>query len=127
MRGDSGAGRCARIRDSSRPGQIFGATSSFSSGAVRIARWRSAMRRRSICCWRGGFVVNANAIVQLLLFVGVLLALVWPLGTYMARVYQGQSVFGLDRLIGPVERLIYRMSGVRASDEMNWKTYATAV
>jgi K+-transporting ATPase ATPase A chain len=59
----------------------------------------------------------------------VLLALAKPLGRYMARVYEGQPT-ALDRLLGPLERLIYRLCGVRADRpeaEMDWKTYAFAM
>jgi K+-transporting ATPase ATPase A chain len=56
----------------------------------------------------------------------VLLALVKPLGAYMARVYDGQPC-GLDRVMGPVERLVFRLARVRASEDMGWKTYASAV
>ena len=49
-----------------------------------------------------------------------------PLGSYMARVYEGQST-GLDRVLGPLERLIYRLSGVQAKTEMNWKVYSVAM
>src|SRR6185295_18686723 len=41
-----------------------------------------------------------------------------------ARVYEGKSLFGLDRVLGPCERLIYRLSGVRPDEEMDWKVYA---
>jgi K+-transporting ATPase ATPase A chain len=44
----------------------------------------------------------------------------------MARVYEGQSV-GLNRVLGPVERLLYRLFGTREDQEMNWKTYAIAM
>lgn len=68
--------------------------------------------------------MSMNAIVQLALFVVVLLLLVKPLGAYMAAVYEGRSV--VNRVFGPVERLIYRVMGVREDDEMGWKTYALA-
>ncbi len=70
--------------------------------------------------------MTANGVFQLVLYVGVLLALAKPLGAYMARVYEGRP-FGLDRVLGPVERLIYRLSGVRPDEEMNWKNYAIAM
>ena len=44
----------------------------------------------------------------------------------MARVYQGERVF-LTPAAGPVERLIYRIAGLRADEEMDWKTYALAM
>ena len=70
--------------------------------------------------------MTALAVAQLVVFVGVLLALAKPLGLYMARVYEGRPC-GLDRALGPCERFFYRASGVRASDEMNWTQYAVAM
>jgi potassium-transporting ATPase potassium-binding subunit len=69
--------------------------------------------------------MTVNGIFQIVLYLSVLLVLVKPLGSYMAKVYQGGS-FGLDLILGPVERLIYRMFGIRPADEMSWKTYAGA-
>ncbi|MGC8669179.1 MAG: potassium-transporting ATPase subunit KdpA [Chthonomonadales bacterium] len=63
--------------------------------------------------------------VQIVAFLATLLVLVKPLGSYMARVYEGRRV-SLDRLLGPVERLIYRFCGVRPDEEMDWQTYAVA-
>ena len=70
--------------------------------------------------------MTANGVLQLLLYMVVLLALVKPLGWFMARVYMGKPC-GLDRVLGPVERLIYRLSGIKASEEMGWKRYTGAV
>ncbi len=70
--------------------------------------------------------MTANGIVQVALYVVVLIALAKPLGGYMARVYQSQP-FGLDKVLGWLERLIYRLSGVRPDQEMGWKTYAVAM
>jgi K+-transporting ATPase ATPase A chain len=70
--------------------------------------------------------MNTYLWVEIGLFVAVLLALVKPLGWYMARVYQGEP-FGLDRVLVPVERHIYRLCGIRPDEEMNWKVYAFAV
>jgi potassium-transporting ATPase potassium-binding subunit len=70
-----------------------------------------------------------NGMLQLLLYMVVLLALAKPLGRYMAQVYDGQPT-GLDRVFGPLERLIYRLCRVRAGHpeaEMGWKTYAFAM
>ena len=70
--------------------------------------------------------MTANGWLQLGFFMLVLLALAKPLGEYMARIYENRP-FGLDRLLGPLERLIYRLSGVRADEEMTWKGYALAM
>ncbi len=69
--------------------------------------------------------MTVNGMVQIGIYVLILLAMVKPLGGYMARVYQGEC-FGLNRILGPVERLIYRMLGIGPEDEMSWKTYAVA-
>ncbi len=70
--------------------------------------------------------MTTNAILQVLVFFGVLLALVKPLGWYMARVYEGKPC-GLDLLLGPLERAMYRLCGVRPTDEMDWKHYGVAM
>jgi len=69
--------------------------------------------------------MTANATAQLLLYLVVLVVLVKPLGAYMARVYQGQP-FGMDRALGWLERLIYRLGGVDPAREMTWRVYAWA-
>jgi K+-transporting ATPase ATPase A chain len=71
--------------------------------------------------------MSTNGWIQLALYMAVLLLLVKPLGGYMARVYQGQPVFGLERILGPVERLVYRLCGIRPEQEMVWVGYATAM
>jgi K+-transporting ATPase ATPase A chain len=70
--------------------------------------------------------MNVYAIFQMVFFLGVLLALAKPLGWYMARVYEGKPC-GLDKLLGSVERWIYRICGVEPGREMSWKTYALAM
>ena len=70
--------------------------------------------------------MTANGIFQIALYLVVLIALAKPLGSYMARVYQNQPV-ALGRALGGLERLIYRWSGVRPTDEMGWKTYAATM
>jgi K+-transporting ATPase ATPase A chain len=70
--------------------------------------------------------MNAVGILQIVLYVVVLVALAKPLGAFMARVYQGERTF-LSPLLGPVERVIYRLGGVNAGGESNWKRYAAAV
>ncbi len=70
--------------------------------------------------------MNALGVVQILLFIAVLVALVKPLGTFMARVYDGERTF-LSPVLEPIERGIYRLAGVRPSAESNWKRYALAL
>jgi K+-transporting ATPase ATPase A chain len=70
--------------------------------------------------------MTANGIFQLVFYVVVLLALAKPLGAYMARVWEGRRV-ALERVLGWLERLIYRAGGIRAGEETGWKTYAAAM
>jgi potassium-transporting ATPase potassium-binding subunit len=70
--------------------------------------------------------VTANGYLQLILYLVVLLALAKPLGLYMARVYEGRAP-GLEPALGPLERLCYRLGGVRREEEMGWKAYAGAM
>ena len=70
--------------------------------------------------------MTLNGVLQIVLYLVVLAALAKPLGWYMARVYEGQST-PLDRVLGPVERLLYRLFGTRPDQEMDWKTYAVAM
>ena len=70
--------------------------------------------------------MTANGTFQIVLYLVVLIALAKPLGAYMARVYQNQPFF-LGRALGGLERLIYRWSGIRPTEEMGWKTYAATM
>ena len=70
--------------------------------------------------------MSANGYFQLALYLGVLLALAKPLGTYMARIYDGRPAI-LNTLGAPLERLIYRICGVDPAKEMRWTQYAFAM
>src|SRR5438270_13927871 len=70
--------------------------------------------------------MTANAWTQLAIFLLALLAAVKPLGWFMARVYQGQPC-GLDRVLGWLERALYRLASIDPRSEMPWTTYAIAV
>jgi K+-transporting ATPase ATPase A chain len=70
--------------------------------------------------------MTAHALTSSLLFVLLLLALALPLGSYMARVYAGEATLA-GKVVGPIERLLYRCAGVRPKDEMAWTDYAVAV
>jgi len=72
--------------------------------------------------------MTGNMHLQMLIYLAALLLLVKPLGWYMARVFDGgEKPCGLDRVLGPVERLIYRASRINPATEMTWKRYALAV
>jgi potassium-transporting ATPase potassium-binding subunit len=69
--------------------------------------------------------MTGPTLVQFALYLVVLVALVKPLGLYMAHVFQGERTW-LDRVLGPLERALYRFSGIKAEVEMGWRTYAAA-
>jgi K+-transporting ATPase ATPase A chain len=70
--------------------------------------------------------MTASALLQLGIYLAVLLALAKPLGVFTARVYDGEPT-PLDRVMGPLERLVYRLCGLRPERGMTWKTYAVAM
>ncbi len=70
--------------------------------------------------------MSANGLLQIALFLGVLIALVKPLGWYMAQVYEGKLP-AFVRWIQPVENIFYRLCGVDSRQEMRWTRYALAM
>ena len=70
--------------------------------------------------------MTGNMQLQMLIYLAALFLLVKPLGWYMARVFEGKPC-GLDRILGPVERLIYRAGRINQAAEMTWKRYTAAV
>ncbi len=70
--------------------------------------------------------MSANGWLQFALYSLILLATVPPVGVYLARVFEGQRTW-LDPVLRPIERLIYRLCGVNAKEEMNWREYAFAL
>ncbi len=70
--------------------------------------------------------MTASSFALLLVFLAMALLCVKPLGLYMANVMEGQPIWPL-RLCAPIERLIYKLCGVRASEDMGWKKYAVAL
>lgn len=70
--------------------------------------------------------MNAAGILQIGLYVLVLILLAWPLGQWMGRIFEGDIPRWLAWL-KPLERLSYRLCGVRETQEMGWQRYALAV
>jgi potassium-transporting ATPase potassium-binding subunit len=66
--------------------------------------------------------MTANGIVQLALFFGIIVLLTKPMGSYMARVFQGEKTL-LAPVLGPVERVFYKLFGVNEDEDMPWTTY----
>ena len=70
--------------------------------------------------------MTGNGYLQLGLYLAVLLASAWPLGSYMARIYRGDIPVFI-RCLRPLERGIYRLAGVHDDDAMPWTRYTFAV
>ncbi len=70
--------------------------------------------------------MTPNGWLQIGLFLLVIFALAKPLGIFMARVFAGEKTF-LDPVMRPVERLLYRVTGVDETKEMPWTEYAIAM
>jgi K+-transporting ATPase ATPase A chain len=98
---DLSAGRVAAPPDSELPSRQSGETSTFPG--MKIPDW-----------------------LQLILIGSILAVLIVPVGRWMARVYAGERTI-LTPLTGPLERGLYRISGIDASEEMDWKAFAIAM
>jgi len=70
--------------------------------------------------------MSANGWFQFAIFSAILLASVRPVGIYLARVLEGERTW-LDPVLRPIERLIYKLCGIHADKEMNWREYAYSV
>lgn len=70
--------------------------------------------------------MNERDFLQVALFLGALIALTPLLGQWMAAVSAGEKTF-LTPVLGGLEALIYRLSGIDTRREMNWKRYVGAL
>jgi K+-transporting ATPase ATPase A chain len=70
--------------------------------------------------------MTANGWLQILLFLLVIFAVAKPLGVFMTRVFSREKTF-LDPLLRPLERLLYKLTGVDERREMRWTEYAIAM
>jgi potassium-transporting ATPase potassium-binding subunit len=70
--------------------------------------------------------MTLNGWLQIVVFLALIFAITKPLGIFMARVFAREKTF-LDPLLRPIERLLYRVTGVDESHEMRWTEYATTM
>ena len=70
--------------------------------------------------------MSANGWFQFAVFSVILLASVRPVGIYLARVLEGERTW-LDPVLRPIERFIYKLCGIHADKEMNWREYVYSV
>jgi len=70
--------------------------------------------------------MTLNGWLQILLYCGIVLALVKPLGGYMTRVFSGERTL-LSPVLVPIERGLYALSGTSEREEQHWTTYAISM
>lgn len=70
--------------------------------------------------------MSANGWLQIVIFLALILAVTKPMGVFMTRVFNRERTF-MDPVLRPIERLIYRLTGVDENHEMRWTEYAFAM
>ncbi|WP_189020013.1 potassium-transporting ATPase subunit KdpA [Paenibacillus marchantiophytorum] len=65
-------------------------------------------------------------LLQVVITLGIIMLLVKPVGSYLVNVF-GYEKSGLDRIFAPIERVSYRIMGVKEEEAMGWKKYIGAV
>ena len=65
--------------------------------------------------------------IQLALYLGILLVITKPLGLYLVQVLDVKGRTWLDPILGPLERLTYRLGGVDSDKEQHWKQYTISM
>ena len=70
--------------------------------------------------------MTLNGWLQILIFFLIVLAVTKPLGVFMAHVFNREKTF-LDRVLRPIERLIYKLTRVDETREMRWTEYAVSM
>src|SRR6202049_1589666 len=70
--------------------------------------------------------MTINGWLQIFIFLALIFAVTKPLGVFMTRVFAGERTF-LDPVLRPIERLLYRLTGVDEADAMLWTEYATTM
>lgn len=70
--------------------------------------------------------MNINDYLQIILYILVILISVKPLGEFIYKVFTDQKTF-INFLIEPIEKLVYKISGVNKDNDMNWKEYCISL
>src|SRR6267378_4661011 len=78
------------------------------------------------CCFRRNSDMTANGWFQIFLFFALVLLVTKPLGVFMARVFNREKTF-MDPVLRPIERILYRVTGVDEDHEMRWTEYAISM
>lgn len=64
-------------------------------------------------------------ILGVILQIALMILLSYPLGKYIAKVYKGEKVW--SDFMAPIEKLMYRLSGIDPTEEMSWKKFLRAL
>ena len=75
---------------------------------------------------RPGIPMTLNGWLQIVVFIAIIIAIAKPVGLFMTHVFNGERTF-LHFVLHPVERMIYRLTGVNQKKEMHWTEYAGAM
>ncbi|HEY6802344.1 MAG TPA: potassium-transporting ATPase subunit KdpA [Pyrinomonadaceae bacterium] len=70
--------------------------------------------------------MTINGWLQILVFIAIIVAIAKPVGIFMTQVFEGQRTF-MHPVLRPVERVLYRLTGVDEKREMHWTEYAAAM
>src|SRR5260370_8195823 len=70
--------------------------------------------------------MTANGWFQVAFFLLLILAVTKPMGVFMARVFNREKTF-MDPVLRPLERLLYRVTGVDENHEMRWTEYSVSL
>jgi len=70
--------------------------------------------------------MTVNGWIQILVFLALILAVTKPMGVFLAHVFNREKTF-LDPVLRPIERLLYRVTGVDEKHEMAWTEYAVSM
>src|SRR5246500_6057450 len=78
------------------------------------------------CCARRNSDMTINGWLQILFFLVLVFLVTKPMGVFMTRVFNREKTF-MDPVLRPVERLLYRVTGVDESHDMRWTEYAISM
>lgn len=70
--------------------------------------------------------MTLNGWIQITLYCVILIAITKPLGGYLTRVFNGEQTL-LSIVLSPIERVLYKLSGVNPNEEQNWLSYGFAM
>ncbi|MDF2635213.1 MAG: kdpA 1 [Pelosinus sp.] len=74
----------------------------------------------------GGVLEMITDSLFFIVFFSLLLLMAWPLGRYMSKVYSGEKTV-FDKIFSQIGNICYRLAGIDARQEMNWRQYASAL